>query len=100
MNFFYERRKSNSEYTQAGTEARPGFLLSRRTNGKEDAILVLTRKVHETCVITTPEGKRIEVVVTTLSNLNVRLGFIADVDVLIYRKEIQDQVDADKEREQ
>lgn len=60
-------------------------------------MLVLSRKLSERVVITTPEGERIEVQVVAFgSDGRVKLGFSADRAVSINRKEIQDVIDREK----
>ena len=68
-------------------------------------MLVLTRKVGESVVITTPDrttpsgeyvpGESVTVTVSSLQpNGKVRIGFAADPDVEIWREEIQAERDA------
>ena len=53
-------------------------------------MLVLSRKVDETLVFTTPEGRRIEVMLVEIrTGKYVRLGVKADRDVHIIRGELE-----------
>ncbi len=53
-------------------------------------MLVLTRSVNESVVITTPTGQ-IEVTVAKILGNNIRLGFTAPKEFIIMRKEIMDR---------
>lgn len=52
-------------------------------------MLVLSRKSGESIFI---DGKRIEIRVLSISQGKVRLGFIADLDVVINRGEIEERI--------
>jgi carbon storage regulator CsrA len=52
-------------------------------------MLVLTRKLQETIVITTPENRRIEIVVLRMGGNKARVGITADADVNVQRKEVE-----------
>lgn len=54
-------------------------------------MLVLSRKPDEDIVIRTPEGRTIVVKVVSLLPDKVRLGFTADTDVKIDRRELLTQ---------
>jgi carbon storage regulator CsrA len=54
-------------------------------------VLVLSRKNDEDIVIQTPEGRTIIVKVVQIVGEKVRLGFTADPDVAINRREILTQ---------
>lgn len=54
-------------------------------------MLVLSRKYNEDIVIKTPEGRIITVKVVQLLPDKVKLGFIADSDVSINRRELLTQ---------
>lgn len=51
-------------------------------------MLVLSRRRHEAIVLTTPEGRRIDVIVVELRGDKVRLGIMAQDDVQIDRLEV------------
>lgn len=54
-------------------------------------MLVLTRRVDERIILRTPEGREIQVVHCGFYRANqVRLGFLADSDVLVVREECDD----------
>lgn len=57
-------------------------------------MLVLSRKQGEVIVITTPQGERIEITTVDIDRGKIRLGIQADLGFKIYRKEIQDEIDA------
>lgn len=72
-------------------------------------MLVLNRKRDERIIITTPEGRRIDLVIvdiragikgdTYLPHGLVRLGFQADRDVTIHREEVAESIERDGARE-
>lgn len=51
-------------------------------------MLVLSRKMLEKTIITTPEGREIVVQVVDIERGKIRLGFQADRDVKITREEL------------
>ena len=51
-------------------------------------MLVLSRKLSEKTIITTPSGERIEVAVVDIDRNKIRLGFTADVRITINREEV------------
>lgn len=63
----------------------------------EANMLVLSRTVDETIVLTLPDGRRIEILVVDIRRnfvINkVRLGIEAPLDVTIHRGEVQDAID-------
>lgn len=57
-------------------------------------MLVLTRRVGEKIIITTPSGERIVVSVAQMGREGkVRLGIEANREVMIHREEIQQKLD-------
>lgn len=56
-------------------------------------MLVLSRRLGEQIVITTPEGRKIEVTVVDIGREKIRLGVQADKEVTIHRREVQDEYD-------
>ena len=54
-------------------------------------MLTLTRRVNESIVIRTPEGREIRLVVLDRNKGKVRIGVVADDDVTIWRDEIDPQ---------
>jgi len=50
-------------------------------------MLVLSRKKNESVIITLPDGREIVVVVVEIDRGKIRLGFQADADVKIDRRE-------------
>ncbi|TDJ62940.1 MAG: carbon storage regulator [Proteobacteria bacterium] len=63
-------------------------------------MLILTRRVNETLVITIPDGRRIEVEVLGFKGNQVRVGVSADTDIVIHRGEVQARIDAEQTAEQ
>jgi len=63
-------------------------------------MLILTRRVNETLVITIPDGRRIEVEVLGFKGNQVRVGVSADTDIVIHRGEVQARIDAEQTTEQ
>lgn len=57
-------------------------------------MLVLSRKHDEDIVIKTPEGRTIVVKVVQIVGDKVRLGFTADPDIIISRRELLTQEEA------
>ena len=57
-------------------------------------MLVLQRDVHQSLVLTTPDGKRIIVTVTAVRSGKVRLGVTADKSITVNRAEVQQAIDA------
>lgn len=56
-------------------------------------MLVLSRKRHETIVITAPDGTRIVLLVVELRGDKARIGIEAPKDYSVHRGEIQELVD-------
>ena len=63
-------------------------------------MLILTRRVNETLIITIPDGRRIEVEVLGFKGNQVRVGVSADTDIVIHRGEVQARIDAEQTTEQ
>lgn len=59
-------------------------------------MLILERKIGEKIVIEV-NGKRVEVVLFDTQANRAKIGFIADPDVYVYRKEIQDRIDKEND---
>ncbi|MBC7351920.1 MAG: carbon storage regulator, partial [Thermogutta sp.] len=59
------------------------------TRHKEARMLILTRKNNERIVIRLADGRHIEVVIARISSRSVKVGVIADRDILILREELQ-----------
>lgn len=62
-------------------------------------MLILTRRVGEDIIIgedPTPPEKRIEVTVLGIKGGQVRLGIEAPHEISIYRREIQERIDREK----
>ena len=61
-------------------------------------MLVLSRQLQETIIITTASGERIEIIVVDIrspkSGCKVRLGINADRGVTIHRGEVQAAIDS------
>lgn len=58
--------------------------------------LILTRRVNETLVITTPTGEEIRMTVLGVKGNQVRIGSTANTDVTIDREEIHERKLAEK----
>ena len=58
-------------------------------------MLILTRRVNETLVISIPDGRRIEVEVLGFKGNQVRVGISADDDIVIHRGEVQERIDTE-----
>ena len=60
-------------------------------------MLVLTRKLHETVVVTSPDGREclIKVTILELGDGRVRLGFEAGPAFPIHRSEVWDRIRID-----
>ena len=56
--------------------------------------MILTRRSREKIIITLEDGRFIEVGVEQVRRGKVRLSFTADKSIAIYRKELQDEIDA------
>jgi len=54
-------------------------------------MLVLSRKKNESVIITLPDGREIVVVVVEIDRGKIRLGFQADADVKIDRRELYEE---------
>lgn len=63
-------------------------------------MLILTRRVNETLIITIPDGRRIEVEVLGFKGNQVRVGVSADTDIVIHRGEVQARIDAEQTTDQ
>lgn len=63
-------------------------------------MLILTRRVNETLIITIPDGRRIEVEVLGFKGNQVRVGVSADEDIVIHRGEVQARIDAEQTADQ
>lgn len=66
-----------------------------RPAGREEVVLVLSRKVDEAIVLTCPDGTRIEVMVTDIRRADTgrayaKLGITAPDAVLVRRDELPD----------
>ena len=59
-------------------------------------MLVITRRVGEVVVITTPDGLELRVTVTVVDGVSCRLGFTAPRDVVVDRLEIHERRKASK----
>ncbi len=57
--------------------------------------LVLSRHKEESCIITCPDGTRIEVLCVEIRGDKVRLGFKAPREYSVHRSEVQKLVDAE-----
>ncbi len=60
-------------------------------------MLVLSRRLHQSVIITVPPStvaQRVEVQVVEIDGRAVRLGFNAAPEVAVNRQEIQDELDA------
>ena len=51
-------------------------------------MLTLSRQTHQEVIIETPEGRKIRVAVVQIDGGRVRLGFDADKEVKIHRREL------------
>lgn len=58
-------------------------------------MLVLTRQVNKVVVVVLPDGRTVDVMVTDLRPDRVNLGFTADRDIRIYRKEVWELINAE-----
>lgn len=58
-------------------------------------MLVLCRHRFEEVFITLPDGRRVTVSVVEIMNDKVRLGFEADIDIAIHRREVAESIDRD-----
>ena len=56
-------------------------------------MLVFTRKINETSIITAPDGTRITVTVIDIRGDKVRLGIEAPIEYAIHRGEVQERID-------
>jgi carbon storage regulator len=63
---------------------------------KESAILVLSRKKNEQIIVLTPEGRRMVFTVVEIRGDKVRLGIVAEKEVLVHRREVMDAIEADQ----
>jgi carbon storage regulator len=62
-------------------------------------MLVFTRKIDESFIITTPDGTRLTVTILDIRGDKVRLGIAAPEDYSIHREEVQNRIDnGEKER--
>jgi carbon storage regulator len=61
-------------------------------------MLVLSRHEEEQVVITTPEGREVVVTVCELRPGKVRLGFHADADVTVHRREVAERIEREGRR--
>ncbi|MBC7077588.1 MAG: carbon storage regulator [Synergistales bacterium] len=52
-------------------------------------MLILNRKTNERIVIRLADGRRIEVVIARISLQSVKVGVIADRDIVVLREELQ-----------
>ena len=59
-------------------------------------MLVLARQLHESIVITAPDGVRITITISEIRGDKVRLGIDAPKDYRVHRKEIQDAIDMER----
>ena len=60
-------------------------------------MLVLSRLVHESIVITVPDGVRMTITIAEVRGDKVRLGIEAPKEYRVHRKEVQDKIDMDSE---
>lgn len=56
-------------------------------------MLVLSRLKDESIIITTPQGDKIEIVITEVSGHKVRVGIEAARNISVHRKEVQDAIE-------
>jgi carbon storage regulator len=60
-------------------------------------MLVLSRKENESVVLTLPNGEEILLTVVAIDHGKVRIGFKAPRDVKIFRTELLDRAQAEKQ---
>ena len=61
-------------------------------------MLVLSRRPEESLIITTPDGVRIEVIVTKISGGKAWIGIDAPTNFAVHRGEVQARIDAEQEQ--
>lgn len=63
------------------------------------SFLVLTRKISEEIIVTTPQGERISIMFTGWNGKRARIGVQCPKEFTVNRGELQATIDAEKEQE-